>query len=310
MARLLIAAVILPLGFGAAADREPTPLAGTPLPGHSGLRLVVAGKRALRLDVDSGTAAPIRGIPSKYRGVLSVAGVGGRAAVVMTSSVSDQKIYAVRGRGASVSYLGVGRAAVAAEGGRSVWILRGERRPQCSLRQVRLDGQRLRAPRSFPCAGTILPGGSPGLVVNRVRLIDPFRGRTILKTRWGVLAAVGDMLLLAGPAKQFTLLNAVSGVQRRVRWPSIVGGIDRPAVDPRGRFVALAFADPAWNGGGNQALDVWLLDTKTGELRPNAPRRVGSELHRLRKGAPTHVRSEHGLRGYIDLGSDDLAQLR
>jgi hypothetical protein len=102
--------------------------------------------------------------------------------------------------------------------------------------------------------------------VNRVRLIDPFRGRTILKTRWGVLAAVGDMLLLAGPAKQFTLLNAVSGVQRRVRWPSIVGGIDRPAVDPRGRFVALAFADPAWNGGGNQALDVWLLDTKTGEL--------------------------------------------
>ncbi|HEV8686766.1 MAG TPA: hypothetical protein VGQ84_05780, partial [Gaiellaceae bacterium] len=40
----------------------------------------------------------------------------------------------------------------------------------------------------------------------------------------------------------------------------------QPAVDPRGRFIALAFGDPAWHGGGQQALDVWLLDTKTAKL--------------------------------------------
>jgi hypothetical protein len=265
MTRLLIAAAILPLGFGAAADREPRPLAGTPLAGETGLRLVVAGARALQLDVDRGTAAPIRGIPAKYRGILFVVGVAGRAAIVMTSSVSDQRIYAVSG-GARLSYLGVGRAAVAAQGGRSVWILRGAKRSQCSLRQIGLDGRHLRTARPFPCAGTMISAGPLGLVVNRVRLVDPVTGRTIRKTRWGVLATAGNMLVLAGPGKQFTLLNGVSGAERRLRWPSILSGLDRPAVDPRGRFVALAFADPAWNGGGAQALDVWLLDTKSGGL--------------------------------------------
>jgi hypothetical protein len=258
--------VLVPLAFGTAADREPAPLHGATIQGETGLRLVVAGERALRLDVDTGTAVPVRGLPVKYRGVLFVVGVGARAAIVMTSSVSDQKIYAVRGRGATVSYLGVGRAAVAAAGGRSVWILSRANRSRCSLRKVRLDGRQLRAPRSFPCAGTIFFGGSLGLVVNRIRLVDPVTGRTILNTRWRILAAAGKTLLLAGPGRQFTLLDAVSGAERRVHWPSILFGIDEPAVDPRGRFVALAFADPAWNGGGNQALDVWLLDTKSGEL--------------------------------------------
>jgi hypothetical protein len=267
MNRLPLAAVIVPLAFGAAADREPAPLHGAPLQAETGLRLVVAGERALDLDVDARTAVPVRGLPARYRGVLFVVGVGGRAVVVMTSSVSDQKIYAVRGRGARISYLGIGRAAVGSADGRSVWILRGAGRSQCSLRQVRLDGRQLRAPRSFPCAGTILSGGSLGLVVNRVRLVDPQTGRTIQKTRWGVVAAAGKTLVLAGPGKQFTLLDAASRTERRLRWPSIVSGMDRPAVDPRGRFIALAFADPAWNGAGNQALDVWVLDTAKSELK-------------------------------------------
>jgi hypothetical protein len=36
-------------------------------------------------------------------------------------------------------------------------------------------------------------------------------------------------------------------------------------VDRQGRFVALSFAEPALSGGG-QAMDVWILDTQTGEL--------------------------------------------
>jgi len=72
--------------------------------------------------------------------------------------------------------------------------------------------------------------------------------------------------VLAGPGAQFTLLDAATHARQRLPWPSILWGRDAPAVDPRGRFIALAFADPAWKGGPEQALDVWLLDTETGRL--------------------------------------------
>jgi hypothetical protein len=196
---------------------------------------------------------------------LSVADVAGRAAVVMTSSVSDQKIYAVRGSAARVSSLGLGRVVATAEDGRSVWILRGAR-SACSLRRVRLDGRQLRAPRPFRCVATMLAGSSLGLVVNRTRVVDPATGRTIVKSRRGIVAAAGRKLVLAGLGRAFTLQDAMSGAERRLRWPSRLSRMDRPAVDPHGRFVALGFGDPAWNGGGAQALDVWLLDVRSGRL--------------------------------------------
>jgi hypothetical protein len=88
----------------------------------------------------------------------------------------------------------------------------------------------------------------------------------VLKTQWGIWAVAGTKLVLAGPGKQFTLLDSTTKATRRFPWPSILGSLDRPAVDPRGRFVALAFAVPSWGGGARQALDVWLLDTETEEL--------------------------------------------
>jgi hypothetical protein len=97
-------------------------------------------------------------------------------------------------------------------------------------------------------------------------VLDPLTGRIVLETRWGILAVAGQRLVLAGPGRRFTLLDAGTRAERRLPWPSIVGGLDQPAVDPRGRYVALAFADPAWRGMGAQALDVWLLDTKSGKL--------------------------------------------
>jgi hypothetical protein len=136
-------------------------------------------------------------------------------------------------------------------------------RSGCSIRQLSLDGRVIRAPRAFPCASTIASGGALGLVVNRTRVIEPRDGRTLLRTRWGVLAAAGRTLVLAGPGKMFTVLDTASREQRRVPWPDTVGGLDTPAVDPRGRFVALAFGSP---GGAQQVLDIWLLDTKTMRL--------------------------------------------
>jgi hypothetical protein len=137
---------------------------------------------------------------------------------------------------------------------------------RCSLRRVTLEGRLTRGPRAFPCASPSDPAGGLGVVVRRTRLLDPTSGRTVFSGRFGILAVTGRHLLLRGPSRRFTLVDAVTGTRKLFDWPSTVEGLDEPAVDPRGRYVALAFADPAWGGGGQQVLDVWVLDTRTSEL--------------------------------------------
>jgi hypothetical protein len=244
----------------------PAPLGGVPLRA-TGLRLLVADVPPFVLDVDSGRITRVRDVPAVRRGVLWVDGVAGKAAVVVADTAPDAKLYAVSGRGARVTYLGTGRNVWPAGDGRSVWIQSVVEASRCTLRQVGLDGRTIRAPRPFPCAtGSDPAGGSLGVIVNRTRVLDPLTARTVLEARSGILAAAGERLLLAGPGKPFTLIDAETGVERRLRWPSILTRLDEPAVDPRGRFVAVAFADPAWQGGGRQVTDVWLLDTKAQKL--------------------------------------------
>ena len=263
----LLAAILgLPssvLSSTARVDREPAPLRGVPLRGATGLRLVVADKPPFVLDVDTGRVTPVPAVRPPSRGTVRVVGVGGRAAIVVASAVYRHAgLYAVHGRAARVSELGTGWDVVPAPDGRSVWVKRFVNAGRCTLRQLGLDGQAIGASRAFPCASTISPAGSLGVVVSRTRVFDPRTGRTLLRTRWGVVAAAGRTLVLAGPNNAFTVLDTATGVQQRLPWPRTVGGLDAPAVDPRGRFVALAFAAPA-----SQTLDVWLLETKTGHLR-------------------------------------------
>jgi hypothetical protein len=178
------------------------------------------------------------------RGTLSVVGVGGRGAVVVAQAIwHHADLYAVRGRGAHVSALGTGAAVVAAADGRSVWV-KSFGPSLCTLRRVGLDGRVLLPPRASRCASTIYSAARLGLVVNRTRVIDPRTGHTVRRTRWGIVAAAERTLVLAGPGDLFTVVRA-DGTERRLRRPRIVVGLDAPAVDPRGRFVALAFGDPA-----------------------------------------------------------------
>jgi len=73
--------------------------------------------------------------------------------------------------------------------------------------------------------------------------------------------------VLVGPDKQLALLDGATGSERRLRWPSILSGLEHyPPADPAGRFVAVSFAAPAWTGG-EQVLDVWLLDVRSGTLK-------------------------------------------
>lgn len=258
-----VLAVVASVGLNArAAPRDPAPLRGAPLGTESGLRLLVANDPPLVLDVDTGAAVPSR-VQASGAGPVWVVGVGGRGAAV----VGGANLYAVRGRKALVAPLGAGTNAWPAADGRSMWVQDMVGRSRCTLRRVAVDGRMLRAPRPFPCATVTDPsGGSLGLVVGRTRVLDPLTGRLVLRTRWGILAATGTKLVLAGPGKGFTLLDGKTRAERRLPWPSILPFTTRPAVDPRGRFVALAFAVPAWNMGGGQVLDVWLLDTRSATL--------------------------------------------
>lgn len=272
MSLVRVAAAILALGLtsiGLAARpapampdaRDPMPLRGVPLRGETGLRLLVPNDPPIVLDVDSGRTFPAR-IPAMVQGrTLRIFGIGGRAAVVVQHSRWQRAdIYAVRDRAARVSPLGTGANVWPSADGRSVWVQSVVSRSRCTLRRMGLDGRQLRGPRPFPCATSSDPAaGSLGLVTRRTDVLDPRTGRLVLETRWGVLAGAGTKLVLAGPGRGFTLLDGVTRVRQRLPWPSTLLLRHEPAVDPRGRYVALEFAVPT-------ALDVWILDTSTGEL--------------------------------------------
>jgi hypothetical protein len=252
------------VAVGASETGQPAPLAGLPLTGSSHLHLLVANNPPFVLDVDTGRVTPIRAPVVMKHGVLWVTAVAGDAGVIVAGYPKGQ-IYVVRARGARPIFLGWGSAVVPSSGGTSVWIKSGTG-SACRLRQVALDGHQIGQAQSLACSATIESGGSLGLIYNRTRVVDPLTGRTLLRTRYGVIAVAGKRLVLAGPGRAFTLLDTASGTQKKLAWPSVLSGLDTPSGDYQGRRIALAFADPAWQGGAKQAMDVWILDTRTGGL--------------------------------------------
>jgi hypothetical protein len=249
---------------GASETGQPVPLAGLPLSGTSHLHLLVADNPPFVVDVDTGRFTPLRAPVAMRHGVLWVTAAAGDAGVIVAGHPKGQ-IYGVGARRARLIFLGRGSAVVPSSAGRSVWI-KSKAGSACRLRQVALDGHQIGQASSLACSATIESAGSLGLVYSRVRVVDPLTGRTLLRTRYGVIAAAGNRLVLAGPGRRFTLLNTATGSQKKLAWPSVLTGLDAPSADDQGRRVALAFANPAWAGTGKQALDVWILDTRTGGL--------------------------------------------
>jgi hypothetical protein len=269
--------VLLGLGLaiflaGSAPARGPVDLKGTPLGGRTGLRLLVADSRPFVLDVDRGTVTRVRGLPAAAVPGFSVLAVSGRAAVVtaLDSPSGNKPLYLVRSEQASATSLGIARDVVPAANGTGVWITRIASPGHCRLQRIGFDGRRT-APRAIPCNWVPAPAGSLGLVVRRTRVIDPLSGRKVLAERQGIIGVAGDRILVAGgpgyaPGYRFTLVDASTGARRHLAWPSIVGSVSVPAIDPRGRYIALEFGNPSWDQTGWQVLDVWVLDTTTAKM--------------------------------------------
>ena len=242
-------------------------------PRPADLRLLVAAKSPFVLEVGSGAVEPVSGVRPLVRESVSVVAVAGRAGVVVADGGAGADLYAVGLQGSRAVRLGAGTAAWPSADGDAVWV-QTRSASRCRLAQVSLDGRRLRAPRPFPCATrSDPPGGSLGLVVNRTRVVDPQKGRDVLRTRFGILAVAGRKLVLRNAGLRLTLLDAATGSERPLRWPSALVRMDRPAVDPRGRYVVLAFAEPSADP---QLLDLWLLDVRTARVTklPDMPARV------------------------------------
>jgi len=257
-----------PLDAADSSVGSPTPLSGTPL-GSTGLRLVVSAVPSVLLDVDADTTTPIGGITAPNLVGLSVVPVGGVGAVVTSLQGGTESRFYWLGPGTTPRYLGVGSTVWPTElPSHAVWILR-KLRGSCALRLVEPSGRVLRRT-PIPCVAARIPtapGGKPGIAVSDTRLIDPYTGRTTLRTRLPILALAGTSAVLAGPGSRLTVLDTRSGRSRRVPWPSQIGDPHGEAtVSPDGRYVAISTGDPAWQLGSEQVLDVWVLDLQTGKL--------------------------------------------
>jgi hypothetical protein len=268
--------VVMAAAFGAFAVGEPAELHGSHLGNRTGLRLVVADKPPFIFAVDSGAVTRLTGVGNAVRAI----GVTDGSAILVDdtgATIVNKRLYAVRSGTSTASPIGNGRDVVPAVGRAGVWVTRVVRRKHCALLRIGVDG-RQSAAREIPCKWVIAPAANLGLVVRRTRIIDPHTGRKVFGSREGVLAVAGARVLvgmgiLHWPDYRFTLTDTVTGTRRLFPWPSILKALDTPEVDPRGRYIALPFADPSYNLTGNQVLDVWVLDTVTGKLThlPSTP---------------------------------------
>lgn len=313
--RALAALVAVLAGAGSVGAGEPGPVAGLPLKAASHLHLLVANNPPFVLDVDSGRVTPIRAPAAMRHGVLWVTAVGGDAGAIV-AGYPNGRIYTLRARAARPVYVGRGSAAVPGADGKSIWIKSGSG-SSCLIRRVGLDGRRIGEARPVACGTTIESAGSIGLVYGSTRIVDPSTGRMLLRTPYGVLAAAGKRLVLAGPGTAFTLLDTATGARQKLAWPSILHGLDTPSADYQSRFVALGFADPAWQGpspSSLQAMDVWLFDTQTGALThlPGMPAFVDLKFTSMEW---THdgrlvILGENGGKGFVAVWKPGAAKLQ
>jgi hypothetical protein len=257
---------------------DPGGLHGRMLREPSHLRLLVADNPPFVLDVDSGRRSEIMGLPPLPDDALVAVASAGRDAVLWIDSPSSghsvpaADVYVVRRGTTSARFVVSAWEVASTTDGRALWILRYVDTSHCVLREVGLDGQILSGDRPISCSTRLL-GGRFGVVPGKPTdaLLDLTIGRDVLHAG-GIFAAADPSVLGSHPPHRLSIINARTGIRRRLRWPSAIGGLDASATSPNRRVVAVGFGDPAY-GIGSQLLDVWLLDLKTHRMRqlPSMP---------------------------------------
>jgi hypothetical protein len=261
-----------------AAPRGFRPLAGAPLTGRTGLRLLVASDpRPFVVHLDQDRVQPVTGLPSDGERVVSVLPVGEHAVIVSERTCDScrprgPEVYGIRRASTTAVRLGTAQEVVAARDGRAVWLLNHQTTSACTLRQVGLEGRRRRPARPVSCTTKLLAELRAGLLVATGPSQDPWDRPTSLvdqrghRTRLGfpaadLLAASGQLVLTsAEPLAPLTLTKLRGGSSWRLGWPSrLRGGTHTAAVHPNGRDIAVGFHGLA--APGEAGYDLWLLNT-------------------------------------------------
>jgi hypothetical protein len=260
-----------------------------PLVGSTELRLLVSADPPFVLNVDTGTFRPVTGLNAKGNPTLTVLAVGRDAVLWLdrrtrSGGIPRAEIYLVRHGTTKATRIATGWGVAPANGGKAIWLLNFEDAHHCTLSQVGLDGRALQRARSVRCSTQLLDTSSGAVLVRGRQVVDPATGRTLLSTRslWAIAAGHALTSTLTstcpgpsclGPGPPLTLTDLRTGTRWRLPWPSRIRFTDQAVVRPHGRLIALDFADPAYEGGGTQVTDVWLLDPATRHFRhvPDMP---------------------------------------
>jgi hypothetical protein len=296
----------------------PRLLAGVPLTGPTGLELLGSGNPPRLLDLDAGTSRTVAGVPGGRDRVTWVQPVGRDAVIVSQAVPAAGQVFRLRRDAATATPVGRATDVVASRDGRGLWLWRQRDARHCSLREVGLDGRPRRPAGRVDCdtqpvadtdLGLLVPTTGPRPDEPLTALVDPDDGRRLAS--YPVVHAVAGDLVLWGDEEldqgPFTLTDRRTGVDQQIPRPSRVGQAGG-LLSPDRRLLAVEFADPAWDGGPAQLMDVWLLDLRTRRWRqlPGMPALVALKFTSMAWTGDGRLM----LLGSFDRVGDALAQWR
>lgn len=275
-----VAAALLALSYPTTEAAGPPPIRGVALAGPTGLRLLVANNPPFVLDVDGARVTPIEGLAIRGRAVVSVQKVGRYGVIWVddrapSATVPQASIFVLRPGERVARHVTEGWEVAGSADSRGLWIKAYVSPARCVLREVDFRGRRRRPPRRLPCKNHLLAAGRP-IVAKERTATDPETGRVLLR-RTGLWVLAGRFALSSSTSPRRLL---VTDLQSRrswpLPWPSNIDGRDEFAAQPHGSRLVLAFADPAYQGGGSQVMDAWELDVPTRSLEhvPDMPSSV------------------------------------
>jgi hypothetical protein len=265
-------------------DFRPTPVQGVPLTGPTGLKLLVANNPPFVLDADTGHVTRVRELDVRGNPILTVVGVGKHAVVWLERRATgrpfpEAEIYLVRANTVRAARIATAWEVAPSVDGAGVWLKAHTDRERCALREIALDGSPRTRPWSVPCSSRLVDAGGRALLLQGTTIVEPASRWTLARAPYALALSRTVLVTATGRQGSIVLTNLRTGKATRLAYPSRIrgqGGFDEAVVDPSGRFVALSFADPAYELSGTQVTDAWLLDTARGTLRqlPDVPAAV------------------------------------
>lgn len=247
------------------AQDETRYLCGTELQTPSGLILVMGDSL---VDVDTNSRQRIVGLPvvdvstlsHPWDRVFSALQVGSDAVIACTEGCGAMDVFAIGREDLTATPIGKGHPA---PGVNSVW-LKNQSAAGCTLTEVSLVGEILRAPAPIDCEIRIVEEAVVGLVGSTYRdgvisgvILNP-DDLTIATTDIGEVIGTfqGYVLHHVRGRAEFSLLDTRTGDVSKIEVPTRVGQPSYGLLSPNGKYLAVSFADQTW------AFDLWILDTE------------------------------------------------